>query len=171
MYIEQPMTVYLADAAANKPAPGGGSVSALVGALGATMGQMTANFTIGKKKYADVEEQVKDATRTVLRFSAPLAPVKAAILPLLKNRAPIVEMAKKIAMDIKKRVAVVYDDTAAIGKLYRRQDEVGTLYCVTVDVQSLEDQQVTVRDRDTMQQDRIDVARLEQYLADKMAVR
>jgi len=117
------------------------------------------------------EEQVKDATRAVLRFSAPLAPIKAAILPLLKNRAPIVEMAKQIATDIKKRVPVVYDDTAAIGKLYRRQDEVGTLYCVTVDVQSLEDQQVTVRDRDTMQQDRIDVARLEQYVTDKMAVR
>ncbi|TET31817.1 MAG: methenyltetrahydrofolate cyclohydrolase [Planctomycetota bacterium] len=61
MYIEQPMNVYLADAAANKPAPGGGSVSALVGALGATMGQMAANFTIGKKKFADVEPQVKDA--------------------------------------------------------------------------------------------------------------
>ena len=76
-----------------------------------------------------------------------------AVLPLLRNRPEIVELAKKIAGDLKKVFVTVYDDTGAIGKLYRRQDEVGTLYCVTVDVQSLEDKQVTVRDRDTMQQE------------------
>ncbi len=114
------------------------------------------------------EEKVKDELRVVLKFSAALAPVKAAILPLLKNRPPIVAMAKSIATDLKRHLAVVYDDTAAIGKLYRRQDEVGTPYCVTVDVPSLEDQKVTVRDRDTMQQDRVEVARLKEYLADKL---
>ncbi|MGE5279845.1 MAG: glycine--tRNA ligase [Deltaproteobacteria bacterium] len=114
------------------------------------------------------EEPVKEETRVVLRFSAPLAPIKAAVLPLLKNRPPVVEMAKNIAMGLKKHVPVVYDDTAAIGKLYRRQDEVGTLYCVTVDVQSLEDMKVTVRDRDTMQQDRIEAARLKEYLMEKL---
>ena len=62
----------------------------------------------------------------------------------------------------------VYDDTAAIGKLYRRQDEVGTVFCVTVDVQSLEDKQVTVRFRDTMQQERIPVERLLGYLKEKL---
>jgi len=73
MYIEQPMTVYLADAASNKPAPGGGSVSALVGALGATMGQMAANFTIGKKKYVDVEPQVKEANERLIAGGNELA--------------------------------------------------------------------------------------------------
>ncbi|MCX5713181.1 MAG: His/Gly/Thr/Pro-type tRNA ligase C-terminal domain-containing protein, partial [Candidatus Omnitrophica bacterium] len=61
-----------------------------------------------------------------------------------------------------------YDDTAAIGKLYRRQDEVGTLYCTTVDVQSLEDNQVTVRDRDTMKQDRVNIEKLREYFTDKL---
>ncbi len=114
------------------------------------------------------EEKVNDEVRVVLRFSAPLAPIQAAVLPLLKNRPPLVAMARSIATDLKKRLAVVYDDTASIGKLYRRQDEVGTLYCVTVDVQSLEDQKVTVRDRDTMQQDRVEAAQLKAYLKDKM---
>jgi glycyl-tRNA synthetase len=114
------------------------------------------------------EEKVKDETRAVLKFSPELAPVKAAILPLLKNRPPIVEMAKKMAMDLKASFPVVYDDTAAIGKLYRRQDEVGTLYCVTVDVQSLEDAQVTVRDRDTMQQERVEASRVKEFLAEKL---
>jgi glycyl-tRNA synthetase len=77
-------------------------------------------------------------------------------------------MAKNIAKDLKKSMVTVYDDTGAIGKLYRRQDEVGTLFCVTVDVQSLEDKQVTVRDRDTMQQNRIPVQNLREYLSNKL---
>jgi glycyl-tRNA synthetase len=116
---------------------------------------------------AYAEEKVKDAMRVVLRLHKDLAPIKVAVLPLLKNRPEIVELAKKIAQDLKKSFITVYDDTAAIGKLYRRQDEVGTLYCVTVDVQSLEDKQVTVRDRDTMKQDRVAVDKLKEYLADK----
>jgi glycyl-tRNA synthetase len=114
------------------------------------------------------EEPVKEETRVVLKFSNELAPIKAAILPLLKNRPPLVELARNVAEDLKKDFPVVYDDTAAIGKLYRRQDEVGTLYCVTVDVQSLEDKKATVRDRDTMLQDRIDVGQLKSYLKDKL---
>lgn len=116
------------------------------------------------------EEKVKDETRVVLKFSPELAPIKAAILPLLKNRPQIVEMAKGIAASLMKDIRVVYDDTAAIGKLYRRQDEVGTLYCITVDVQSLEDKKVTVRDRDTMLQDRIDISQLKEYLNNKLNV-
>jgi len=114
------------------------------------------------------EEKVKDDLRVVLKLHKDLAPVKIAVLPLLKNRPEIVELAKKIAVDLKKSFITVYDDTAAIGKLYRRQDEVGTLYCVTVDVQSLEDKQVTVRDRDTMKQERIGVDKLKEYLAKKL---
>jgi glycyl-tRNA synthetase len=114
------------------------------------------------------EEKVKDDIRVVLKLHKDLAPIKLAVLPLLRNRPEIVEMAKNIAQDLKKSFISVYDDTGAIGKLYRRQDEVGTLYCVTVDVQSLEDKQVTVRDRDTMLQDRVSVDRLREYLQEKL---
>lgn len=114
------------------------------------------------------EEEVKGETRVILKFSKELAPTKVAVLPLLKKNDGIVSLAKKIKKDLQKDFATVYDDTAAIGKLYRRQDEVGTFYCITVDVQSLEDQQVTVRHRDTMQQERIPVEGLKRYLVEKL---
>ena len=114
------------------------------------------------------EEKVKEETRVILKFSKELAPVKVAILPLLKNRPPVVGMAKDIAEDLMGHIPLVYDDTAAIGKLYRRQDEIGTLYCVTVDVQSLDDKKVTVRERDTMLQERVDISRLKEFLLDKL---
>jgi len=115
------------------------------------------------------EEKVREDMRVVLKLNKDLAPVKAAVLPLLRNRPEIVEQAKKISADLKKNFNTVYDDTGAIGKLYRRQDEVGTLYCITVDVQSLEDKQVTVRDRDTMQQERIAIDKLKEYLSNKLS--
>jgi len=114
------------------------------------------------------EEKIKDDTRVVLKLHKVLAPTKVAILPLLRNRPEIVELAKKIARDLKKVFVAVYDDTGAIGKLYRRQDEVGTPFCVTVDVQSLEDKKVTVRERDSMRQERIDINNLKEYLQDKL---
>ncbi|MDD4879168.1 MAG: glycine--tRNA ligase [Candidatus Omnitrophica bacterium] len=114
------------------------------------------------------EEKVKDDMRVVLKLDKDLAPVKVAVLPLLRNRPEIVELAKGITKDLKKSMVTVYDDTGAIGKLYRRQDEVGTLYCVTVDVQSLEDKQVTVRQRDTMQQERVPIDNLKGYLEEKL---
>ncbi|MDD4908839.1 MAG: His/Gly/Thr/Pro-type tRNA ligase C-terminal domain-containing protein, partial [Candidatus Omnitrophica bacterium] len=114
------------------------------------------------------EEKVKEETRVVLGLHKELAPVKAAVLPLLRNRPEIVEMAHRICDGLKKQWVSVYDDTAAIGKLYRRQDEVGTLYCVTVDVQSLEDKQVTVRNRDTMLQDRVSADKLKEYFTEKL---
>ena len=114
------------------------------------------------------EEKVKDDLRVVLKLHKDLAPTKVAVLPLLKNRPEIVGLAKKIAQDLKKCFITVYDDTGAIGKLYRRQDEVGTLYCVTIDVQSLQDRQVTVRDRDTMLQERIGIDRLKDCLWEKL---
>jgi len=116
------------------------------------------------------EEKVKDDLRVVLKLNKDLAPVKVAVLPLLRNRPEIVEFAKKTAKDLKRSFVTVYDDTGAIGKLYRRQDEVGTLYCVTVDVDSLEDMQVTVRDRDTMKQDRIGVGKLREYLTFRLGM-
>ena len=108
------------------------------------------------------EEEVRGEKRVVLRLHHDLAPIKVAILPLARNKEAIVNLAK----DIKKRLQstgamrAVYDDTAGIGKLYRRQDEVGTPFCVTVDHQSLEDNQVTIRERDTMEQQRVPVADL-----------
>ncbi|MFA5362658.1 MAG: glycine--tRNA ligase [Candidatus Omnitrophota bacterium] len=117
---------------------------------------------------AYTEEPVKDDTRTVLKLHKYLAPVKAAVFPLLKNRPEIVETAKKLAWELKKHFVTAYDDTGAIGKLYRRQDEVGTLYCITVDVQSLEDKQVTVRDRDTMVQERVSIENVKEFISDKL---
>lgn len=114
------------------------------------------------------EEEVKKETRVVLGLHKDLAPTQAAVLPLLKNRPEIVETAKNIAKDLSSCFRTDYDDTASIGKLYRRQDEVGTLFCVTVDVQSLEDKQVTVRDRDTMKQDRISIDKLKDYIFGKL---
>jgi len=114
------------------------------------------------------QEGVKNETRVVLKLHKDLAPVKVAVLPLLRNRPQLVEMARCLALDLKKSFVTLYDDTASIGKLYRRQDEIGTIYCVTVDVQSMEDKQVTVRDRDTMQQVRIPVEGVERYLREKL---
>jgi len=115
------------------------------------------------------EEKVKKDTRVVLKLHKSLAPVKVAVLPLLRNRPEIVELAKKISAGLKKRLICVYDDTGAIGKLYRRQDEIGTCLCLTVDVDSLEDRQVTVRDRDSMLQERISIDKVEDYLQNKLA--
>jgi glycyl-tRNA synthetase len=115
-----------------------------------------------------ISNGVKDNTRIVLSLHKDLAPTKVAVLPLLRNRPEIVELARKITQDLKKSFVTVYDDTGAIGKLYRRQDEVGTLYCITVDVQTMEDKQVTLRDRDTMLQERIGVDSLKKYLIDKL---
>ncbi len=114
------------------------------------------------------EEKVKDDKRIVLKIHKDLAPTKVAVLPLLRNRPEITELANKIAGDLKKSIVTVYDDTGSIGKLYRRQDEVGTLYCVTVDVQTLEDKQVTVRSRDTMLQERISIDKLKDYLTKQL---
>ncbi|MCX5677496.1 MAG: glycine--tRNA ligase [Candidatus Omnitrophica bacterium] len=114
------------------------------------------------------EEKVRDEKRVVLGLHKSLAPLKAAVLPLLRNRPDIVELAHKITDDLKRDLKVRYDDTASIGRLYRRQDEVGTPYCITVDVDSLADKKVTIRDRDTMKQDRIDVAGVKKYLIERL---
>ncbi|MCM8790153.1 MAG: glycine--tRNA ligase [Candidatus Omnitrophica bacterium] len=114
------------------------------------------------------EEEVRGEKRVVLGLHKSLAPLKVAVLPLLRNRQEIVELAGRITDDLRVRMRVKYDDTASIGRLYRRQDEIGTPYCVTVDVDSLADRKVTVRDRDTMKQDRIDVSRVKEYLTERL---
>ena len=116
------------------------------------------------------EEEVKPGdTRVVLKFHPKLAPTKVAVLPLLKKRDDIVTVARQLTRDLTRHTVAAYDDTASIGKLYRRQDEVGTPFCVTVDVDSVEkDNAVTVRDRDTMQQERISLDGVKRYLLDKL---
>jgi glycyl-tRNA synthetase len=115
------------------------------------------------------EEVVKGEKRVLLRLDNRLVPIKVAVLPLLKNRADVVEKARAIAANLRGEFRTVYDDTASIGRLYRRQDEVGTPYCITVDVQSMDDHQVTVRDRDSMKQARVPIAGVKAYIKDCLA--
>jgi glycyl-tRNA synthetase len=110
----------------------------------------------------------KGETRVILKLSPQLAPIKAAILPLAKNKPEIVGMAKAIKRSLQPVLRAVYDDTGGIGKLYARQDEIGTPFCITVDHQSLEDEAVTVRDRDTWEQERIKVADLAEHLQKRL---
>ncbi len=106
----------------------------------------------------------KGEMRVILKLHPELAPIKAAILPLAKNKPEIVGMAKAIKRSLQPTLRAVYDDTGGIGKLYARQDEIGTPLCVTVDHQSLEDEAVTVRDRDTWEQERVKVSDLGEHL-------
>ena len=114
------------------------------------------------------EEEVRGEKRVVLGLHPSLAPYTVAVLPLLKKRSEIVELAHRLRDDLARHVMAVYDDTAAIGKLYRRQDEIGTPWCVTVDVESLEDGAVTIRDRDAMTQERIPVEGVTRAILDRL---
>lgn len=116
------------------------------------------------------KETDRGETRVILKLDKGLAPIKAAILPLKKNHDGIVEMAHKIRKDLSGTIRSVYDDTGSIGKLYARQDEVGTPFCITVDFDSLDDQTVTVRDRDTWEQERVNADRLKEFLSDRLKV-
>ena len=121
---------------------------------------------------AYTEEDVQGASgkvdkRVVLKFAKEIAPFKIAVLPLSK-KPELMEVAKPVWESLSKNWNVDYDVTQSIGRRYRRQDEIGTPYCVTVDFDSLEDKQVTVRDRDTMQQDRIAIDELENYFKERL---
>jgi glycyl-tRNA synthetase len=105
--------------------------------------------------------------RTVLRFDPRLAPVKVAVLPLSRNPA-LSPKAQELTAALRTRWMVEFDDAGAIGRRYRRQDEIGTPYCVTVDFDTLEDNAVTVRDRDTMKQERVSLDRVESYLVERL---
>ncbi len=103
---------------------------------------------------AYTEEEVNGEERTVLKLHPRLAPVKAAVFPLSKKE-PVSTVARKLYDDLKGDYRIIYDDSGSIGRRYRRQDEAGTPFCVTVDFDTMDDDQVTIRDRDTMQQERI----------------
>ncbi|KUO59333.1 glycine--tRNA ligase [bacterium BRH_c32] len=113
------------------------------------------------------EEEVNGEVRSVLRFHPKLAPIKAAILPLV-NKDGMPDVARKIEAELRPFVKVFYDDKGAIGRRYRRMDEAGTPFCITVDTQTMEDQTVTIRNRDTMEQIRISIDKVLGYILDKL---
>ena len=114
----------------------------------------------------ELVDEAKNDTRVVLRLHPFLAPFKAAVLPLSKKLS---EQAGALHEELSKKFMVDYDDAGSIGKRYRRQDEIGTPFCITYDFDSLEDNCVTVRDRDTMQQERVAIADLEAYIEGKIS--
>ncbi len=113
------------------------------------------------------EEEVKGEKRAVLKFHPKLAPIKAAIFPLV-NKDGMPEIARELETDLRKSLKVFYDDKGAVGRRYRRQDEAGTPYCITVDNQTLDDKTVTVRERDSMEQVRIAMDQLTGYILSKL---
>ncbi|HZO50615.1 MAG TPA: glycine--tRNA ligase, partial [Gaiellaceae bacterium] len=115
------------------------------------------------------EEEVAGRQRTVLRLHPRLAPVTVAVLPLIAKDAHMVEKARALFEDLRRAVSAEYDDGAAIGRRYRRQDEIGTPYALTIDEQTLEDDTVTIRDRDSLAQERIPIAGARTFLLDRLA--
>jgi glycyl-tRNA synthetase len=114
------------------------------------------------------EEEVAGRDRTVLRLHPRVAPVKAAVLPLVGKDSAMVEKARALFGELRRVMQVDYDDSAAIGKRYRRQDEIGTPWALTIDEQTLEDDTVTLRDRDSLRQERIPLAGATQLLLDRL---
>ena len=114
------------------------------------------------------EEPDKEGVRVVLRLHPRLAPYKVAVLPL-SRKEPLVEKAREVWALVRPHVMSTYDDAQSIGRRYRRQDEIGTPYCVTIDFQTLEDNAVTIRDRDTMLQERVPIPELVSAIRDRLA--
>jgi glycyl-tRNA synthetase len=115
------------------------------------------------------EEIVAERQRTVLRLHPRVAPVKAAILPLIAKNAEMVEKARALYDELRRRHLVEYDDGGAIGRRYRRQDEIGTPFAFTIDDQTLEDDTVTVRDRDSLAQERLPIGGVAAWLEEALA--
>ena len=107
------------------------------------------------------EDEMNGEKRVFLKFKPNMAPIKAAVFPLLKNKPELVNKAKEVFAEIKKEIRpIIFDDNGNIGKRYRRQDEIGTPFCVTIDFDTLENDTVTVRDRDTGKQERVKISEL-----------
>ena len=114
------------------------------------------------------DDSGKESTRVVLKLHPILAPVKCAVLPLVKNKAELTEKARNIFDDIKYSFLTQYDEKDAIGRRYRRQDAIGTPYCITVDFETLNDDMVTIRERDTLEQQRIPISQIEDIVKEKL---
>lgn len=121
-----------------------------------------------KKLKPKVNKLAEDCVRVVLRLHPALAPVKVAIFPLKKNEPAIVDIGRRITKQLAPFMRVQYDDSAGIGRLYRRQDEIGTPFCITVDFQTLEDNTVTLRERDSMAQSRVKIDDLKHMLMQRL---
>ncbi|MDO8655363.1 MAG: His/Gly/Thr/Pro-type tRNA ligase C-terminal domain-containing protein, partial [bacterium] len=119
------------------------------------------------EEQAPTAEEGESATRVVMKFPAWLAPVKVAILPLSKKEE-LTKVAKSLHKKLSEKFVCEYDETQSIGKRYRRQDEIGTPFAITVDFETLETDDVTLRDRDTMKQERIKIKDIEKVLAKKL---
>ena len=117
---------------------------------------------------AYTEEEIDGEKRILLKLDKRLSPIKVAVFPLMKNKPELVAKAKEIFDKLKMDFMCEFDDNGNVGKRYRRQDEIGTPYCVTVDFESLEDGAVTVRDRDTMKQERIKISELQNYFKNNL---
>jgi glycyl-tRNA synthetase len=117
-----------------------------------------------------VKEDGSRDTRVVLRLPSCLAPVKLAVLPLVRKDG-LPEIAEKIVDELKFDFNCQYDDKDSIGRRYRRQDAIGTPYCITIDHQTLEDQTVTIRYRDSMEQERVSISALRDIIAEKVSIR
>lgn len=113
------------------------------------------------------EEEVRGERRVVLKLKSVLSPIKVAIFPLVRTDAQLVKIARKIFADLSQKFVCQYDDLGSIGRRYRRHDEIGTPFAITVDSDTIKDNTVTVRDRDTMGQERVKVNELEEYLKHK----
>ena len=122
-----------------------------------------------QEEAAPTSEKGESEMRVVLKIPKALAPFKVAVLPLSK-KPELSDMAETLAAELRQRWATDYDETQSIGRRYRRQDEIGTPYCVTIDFQTLEDKQVTIRERDSMKQERVPLAKLTEELAERLAV-
>ena len=118
----------------------------------------------GRTKTTTASKEIE----TVLRLHSKIAPVKLAVLPLVKNKPDLVKKAKEVYKLLKSRFVCQYDETDSIGRRYRRQDEIGTLFCLTVDFETLEKNDLTVRYRDTMKQERVKIAELMEFLEEKL---
>ncbi len=114
------------------------------------------------------EQQLEKDTRTVLHFKPQVAPVTVAVFPLVSNKENILEKARGVYTELKKEFRTAWDDIGNVGKRYRRQDEIGTPWCVTIDYDTLENDTVTVRDRDTMQQERVAIGDLPAFFREKL---
>jgi glycyl-tRNA synthetase len=117
---------------------------------------------------AYTEEEVAGEKRVVLKFQPELAPIKAAVFPLVKKDG-MPEVARNVYDDLRRRFPTFYDEGGAIGRRYRRQDEIGTPFGITVDGQTLEDQTVTVRDRDTLEQVRVSTDNVAAFIGDRLS--
>ncbi|MEO0118883.1 MAG: glycine--tRNA ligase, partial [candidate division WOR-3 bacterium] len=115
-------------------------------------------------------EKGEPEKRIVLRFKPIISPIEIAIFPLLSNRENIVKKSREVYQLLKNKFITIYDESGSIGRRYRRQDEIGTPYCITIDFQTLEDNTVTIRDRDTTKQIRVKIEELIDYLEDKFRI-